>query len=377
MSVPEYVFMHRVEEFYDQLRAGRNLWKIDETLGYIDERGREIIKKWVQDERFPWQFGRGYSLLTQAPPLVSLIVDSDSDRQSGTFLGNYGSDGIDYEPDSITPQSYWQQNARLKTGTFMFVFLAPNADMLSAMYSLVERALYEGESPPVGEENIIHFNDYGISEMRYSGGDIRPDQTFVPTASWGRTLNVTCTYMHSWTGRIWGKNNYVFSINTGTVYAQDDKIQTNPVLVNGNPVLPTEILPILLSNTGIQLYGTTTNNTTSVVLTADSNPFALDNIVIVPQNKTLSFTISVNANANNGQYAGLWEFSGVIRRTTTAASTTIVGISNTSVVADTLFAPSYIDIYEDKSLGGLIISATGLSGTSIQWSARVEAQETE
>lgn len=377
MSVPEYVFMHRIEEFYDQLRAGRNLWKIDETLGYIDERGREIIKKWVQDERFPWQFGRGYTLLTQPPPIVSLIIDSDSDRPSGTFLGNYAAEGIDYEPDDITPQSYWQKNARLKTGTFMFVFTAPNADMLSAMYSLVERALYEGETPPVGEENIIHFNDYGISEMRYSGGDVRPDQTFVPTASWARTLNVTCTYMHSWTGRIWGKENYVFSIDTGTIYTDEGKLQNNPILIGSNPVLEIETFPIYLSNTGIQLRASTIDNSTSVVLTADGLPYSIANVLSVPKNTTISFSILVTANANGGQYAGLWEFSGLVKREITAATTVLLGITPPRVVADNIFTTAFIDVYEDRSLGALIIAATGLPSTSIQWSARVQEQETD
>lgn len=377
MSIPEYVFIHRIEEFYDQLRNGKNLWKIDETLGYIDERGREIIKKWIQDERYPWQFGRGYSLLTQAPPIVSLIVDSDSDRPSGTFLGNYAGEGIDYEPDGVTPRSYWLENARLKTGTFMFVFMAPNADMLSAMYTLVERALYEGETAPVNEPDILQFGDYGISELRYSGGDVRPDQSFVPTASWARTLSITCTYMHSWTGRIWGKENYVFSIDPGTVYSTDTLVQTNPPLIGNNPVLPTEVLPVYLSNTGIQLRASTSDSYNSVVLTADGQPYSIANVLSVPKNTTISFSILVTANANNGQYAGLWEFSGLVKREVTAATTVLLGITPPRVVADRIFSTAYIDVYEDRSLGALIIAATGVPSTSIQWSARVQEQETD
>ena len=369
--------MHRIEEFYDQLRNGKNLWKIDETLGYIDERGREIIKKWIQDERYPWQFGRGYSLLTQAPPIVSLIVDSDSDRPSGTFLGNYAGEGIDYEPDGVTPRSYWLENARLKTGTFMFVFMAPNADMLSAMYTLVERALYEGETAPVNEPDILQFGDYGISELRYSGGDVRPDQAFVPTASWARTLSVTCTYMHSWTGRIWGKENYVFSIDPGTVYSTDTLVQTNPPLIGNNPVLPTEVIPVYLSNTGIQLRASTSDSYNSVVLTADGQPYSIANVLSVPKNTTISFSILVTANANNGQYAGLWEFSGLVKREVTAATTALLGITPPRVVADRIFSTAYIDVYEDRSLGALIIAATGVPSTSIQWSARVQEQETD
>jgi len=215
MSVPEYVFKNRVIEFYNLLKSGQNLWKVDETLAFIDERGREMIKKWLQDDRYVWKIGSGYSVLTQPPPIISLVVDADSDRQH--ILGNYAGEGIGYEPDDLTPQEYWKESARLKTGTFRFVLMAPNADMLTAMYCLLERAMYEGETPPIGEENIITFSDYGIGELSYSGTDLRPDESYLPTSAFARTLSVSCTYLHTWTGRMYGKQGFALSIDVGNV----------------------------------------------------------------------------------------------------------------------------------------------------------------
>jgi hypothetical protein len=228
MSIPEYVFLNRLEEFYAMLKNGQNLWKIDETLNFIDEKGREMIKKWIQDDKYPWTIGRGYSVLTQNPPIISLVVDADRDREAGQMIGNYAGQGIGYEPDGITPQEYWVSSARLKTGTFRFVLMAPNADMLSAMYCLLERAMYEGETPPVGEENIITFSDYGIGELYYSGSDLRPDESYVPTSAFARTLSVTCTYEHNWSGRIYGKEGFALSVDVGNVIAYDDEIRHNP-----------------------------------------------------------------------------------------------------------------------------------------------------
>ena len=371
MSVPEYVFMHRIKEFYDELRSGRNLWKVDETLGFVDEKSRTMIKRWIQDPRFEWTFGKGYSVLQKEAPIISLVVDADADRNY--MLGNYASDGIIMDADAVTPQMYYAENARFKSGTFLIVMTAPNADMLTAMYCLVERALYEGESANLGEEHIIQFNDYNISELRYSGTDVRPDQNYIPLNTWARTLKINCTYIHTWQGRIYSKNGYAFTVDLGNIYAGDDLLQKNPEFIEGYPVLPTSQSQTYTPTPGVTLTASTVG-TTPVAFTADGQFPAADNILVVPANSTLVFDAAIGANIN-GTASAFWKFGGVVRRANALSSTTLVGITAYEVVADALFSSTYIDIDVDQSLGALKIQATGLPETSIDWSASVQFKE--
>lgn len=371
MSVPEYVFTHRIQEFYDELRSGRNLWKVDETLGFVDEKGRTMIKRWLQDPRYTWTFGRGFTILQQAPPIVSLVVDSDSDRSY--MLGNYSSQGIDYEPDLVTPQNAWTQNARLKTGSFLLVMTAPNADMLTAMYCLIERALYEGETANLGEENIIQFYDYGISELRYSGTDVRPDQSYIPTAAWARTLRINCMYQHTWTGRNYSDKGFVFSIDLGNIYAQDDLVSNSPVFVDGNPSTTSSTQTTFMNAPGINMFGQTIDDET-VILTTDSLAPSIDNVLVCLPNSALMFSVTVGANIV-GRSSAIWKFAGILRRYETADSTHLIGITTYDVVSDAVFERTYIDIDVDHTLGALQISATGDLTQVIKWEANIQAKE--
>ena len=362
MSIPEYVFIHRVQEFYDQLRFGKNLWKIDETLNFIDEKGREIVKRWIQDERYKWTLGRGYSVLTQPAPLISLVVDGDHDRPSGQVLGNYADDGISYNEEGVA-QEYWQQNVRLKTGTFMFVLIAPNSDMLNAMYCLLERALYEGESAPINEPGIISFENYGITELSYSGSDIRPDQNYAPTSTFARTLSVSCTYPHNWSGRIFGTDGYAFSIDFGDIYEDGTQDQQTPLSIVSND------LP------GVSLSAVSFGSTTPVIMTTNGNIPSIDNLLVVPENTALIFDATIGAVTTSGGAAGLWRFAGVIRRETTTYSTKLVGVTTPTVVADSQFAQTYVEVYENTSIGALMISVSGAPNIELYWNANVQTKE--
>ncbi len=214
MSLPEFVFHSRIVDFYERIRAGKNLQKLDEIFFYLDERSLSMTKKWIMDERFPWTIGKGWSLLSQTPPLVAMTLDSDNDRPGGQFLGDVaGEPSISYEPDGVTPQFYFETSGRLKTATYRFFLVAPNPDMISAMYAMVLRALMEGEQPPIDETHIIPYEEYGIGELHYSGSDISPNQSFLPNVIFARTLTVNCTYLSTWRGRSFGKSGFVSSID--------------------------------------------------------------------------------------------------------------------------------------------------------------------
>lgn len=375
MSVPEYVFLNRVREFYEELRSGKNLWKIDETLHFIDERGRSMLKRWVQDDRYQWTIGRGYTILAQPAPIISLISQGDSDRPGGYFVGNYASEGIGYEPDEITPNEYWSSSGRLKSGSFVFIVTAPNIDMLNAMYALLERALYEGESPPANEPDIICFNDYGIGEISYRGADVRPDQTYLPTNTFARTLSINCTYSQIWSGRIFGTDGFAFSVDLGNIYAYDDPLQINPPIVND--VAAIDILSPSSGATideGVTFFASTMSTEVPSVFTTDGAPQRIDNVFIVPPHTSIMFDAIIGAN-RAGSAAGFWKFSGIVRRDLSPSSTTLVGLTDPQVIADSIFETTYVDISADTVNGALIIAARGLEDQTITWKARIIAKE--
>jgi hypothetical protein len=241
------------------------------------------------------------------------------------------------------------------------------------MYCLIERAMYEGETANMGEENIIQFYNYGISELRYSGTDVRPDQSYIPTGTWARTLRINCTFQHHWTGRNYDKNGYVFSIDLGNVYAQDDLLQKNPEFVENAPAIQASRGTTFLNAPGINLIGKTTDSQT-VILTMDGLLPSLDNVLTVGQHTALMFSVSVGANII-GISSAIWKFAGIIRRYDSTASTHLIGITTYDVVADSVFEPTYIDIDVDTNMGALKISATGVSDYVIDWEANIQLKE--
>ena len=217
--MPEYALFNRVSDFYERIRAGKNLHKLDEIFYFLDEKSLEMTKRWIMDERFPWSIGKGWSLLSAQPPLVMMTMDAEQDRPGGQIIGNWAGDGVNGFTDSLgrfTPANAYEGYGRLMHATFNFFLVAPNADMISAMYLLTQRALLEGESPPNDESDIIPFDFYGIGELHYSGSDVRPDQNFLPNVAFGRSLSVSCTYLQQWRGKSFGKNGFISSIDVNS-----------------------------------------------------------------------------------------------------------------------------------------------------------------
>lgn len=217
MSLPEYVFFERVRNFYEELRTGKSIDKVDEVLYFLDAKSVEITKKWLTDERFPWNIGKGWSMLTQTPPVVAMTLDNEQDHPGGQFIGNYTGEYTEFDTAGEI-MSYSETYGRMKTGTINFFLLAPNADMITAMYLLVQRALVEGESPTINQPGMHSFEHYGISHLRYSGSDIRPDQNMLPSMMFARTLSVSCSYLNIWAGTKYGNTEgFITSIDLGTV----------------------------------------------------------------------------------------------------------------------------------------------------------------
>lgn len=219
MPMPEYVFHARIVDFYERMRSGKNLHKLDEVFYFLDEKSLTMTKKWLMDERFPWTIGKGWGLLTQTPPLVAMTLEAESDRDGGMAIGNISNyAGTVYEdtPEK-NPIMYFEEHGRLKNARFNFILVAPSSDMISAMYLLMIRALMEGESPPIDEPHIIPYESYGIGELHYSGSDIKPNNEFLPTVAFARTITVQCTYLQFYRGVSLGNNGFASSIDIGNV----------------------------------------------------------------------------------------------------------------------------------------------------------------
>jgi len=214
MSVAEYVFINRITDFYKRMRAGEFPEKLDEIFYFLDEKSKVMTKKWLMDERFEWTIGKGWSLLTQTPPIVAQTMDIESDRQQ--VLGNYMGQDTSYDSKGVETAHY-DVHGRIKTARFNFFLVAPNSDMITAMYLVLQRALAEGETPTSNEPYIIPYEQMGITDLSYSGGDLRPDQNFLPNVAFARTLSVTCSYIHQWRGSSFGKYGFASSIELGTV----------------------------------------------------------------------------------------------------------------------------------------------------------------
>jgi len=128
-------------------------------------------------------------------------------------------------------------------------------------------------------------------------------------------------------------------------------------------------------NEGVFLRGKT-QGTGSTFLTTGGDTFEkLCNTFVIGSNTALIFDVSIGAVTTSGSAAGLWRFSGVIRRETTTYSTKLVGVTPPAVIADPQFAATYVEVYEDISIGALMISVSGTPNIELYWNANFRIKE--
>lgn len=95
--------------------------------------------------------------------------------------------------------------------------------------------------------------------------------------------------------------------------------------------------------------------------------------LVLPSNSAWTFDILVTARNTGAAQAAGYRFVGVIRRTVTAASTTLVGSSKTVIAEDN--AAWDANIVADTTNGALQITVTGVAATTIDWVAVVKTAE--
>ena len=131
------------------------------------------------------------------------------------------------------------------------------------------------------------------------------------------------------------------------------------------------------------LRGATADAATAKILTADALTASTSNTVVLRNNVVYSYRIElvassavVGSGSVYGTWGGNWSLSGLIRRTATAATTTLIGTpSVTAANIDTAISTCAVTLTANVTLGGLAITVTGVAATNIRWVAVVTTTE--
>ena len=127
---------------------------------------------------------------------------------------------------------------------------------------------------------------------------------------------------------------------------------------------------------GLLVLGAQTTNATATALTCDSGAAGSTNQVILPNNSAYLFKATVISNVTGGGNTSGWKLEGVIKRGANAASTAIVGLVTTTLLAQDAGAATWaIAATADTTNGGLRITFTGQASTTIRTVCKVETTE--
>ncbi len=122
------------------------------------------------------------------------------------------------------------------------------------------------------------------------------------------------------------------------------------------------------------LYGDTSSSTPTT-LKSDGNAPRSTNQLVLPNSSAYYCRIRVIARNTSTHNAIAWAGSALVRRGTSAASTTLIGSSLISEFGDTSMASCSVALYVDTALGSLAIEVAGLTSTVIRWAAQIETVE--
>jgi hypothetical protein len=130
------------------------------------------------------------------------------------------------------------------------------------------------------------------------------------------------------------------------------------------------------AQTQIVTFGTQTTDATATALTSTNSAASTTNQVILPNNSAYLFKATVISNVTGGGNTSAWKLEGAIKRGANAASTTIVGLVTTTLLAQDAGAATWaIAATADTTNGGLRITFTGQASTTIRTVAKLETTE--
>jgi hypothetical protein len=148
----------------------------------------------------------------------------------------------------------------------------------------------------------------------------------------------------------------------------------------GNVSFPASNVPIAqsggASQSALLVLGRQTTDATATALTSDTSAAGTTNQVILPNNSAYLFKATVISNVTGGGNTSAWKLEGAIKRGANAASTTIVGLVTTTLLAQDAGAATWaIAATADTTNGGLRITFTGQASTTIRTVAKLETTE--
>ena len=131
-----------------------------------------------------------------------------------------------------------------------------------------------------------------------------------------------------------------------------------------------------INQTSILVLARQTTDATATALASDSSAAGTTNQVILPNNSAYLFKATVISAVTGGGNTSGWKLEGVIKRGANAASTTIVGLVTTTLLAQDAGAATWaIAATADTTNGGLRITFTGQASTTIRTVCKVETTE--
>jgi hypothetical protein len=148
----------------------------------------------------------------------------------------------------------------------------------------------------------------------------------------------------------------------------------------GNTVFAASQTPVS-ATLGVQqaallVLGAQTTDATATALTSSAAAAGTTNQVILPNNSAYLFKATVISNVTGGGNTSAWKLEGAIKRGANAASTTIVGLVTTTLLAQDAGAATWaIAATADTTNGGLRITFTGQASTTIRTVCKVETTE--
>jgi hypothetical protein len=149
--------------------------------------------------------------------------------------------------------------------------------------------------------------------------------------------------------------------------------------INGNIALSPAVAPISFnsgnSQIGLLVLARQTTDATATALTSDGAAASGTNQVILPNNSAYFFTGEVISGVTGGGNTKGWTIEGVIKRGANAASTTLVGVTVTSMYADVGAATWTIAVTADTTNGGLRVTFTGQASTTIRTVCQIRTTE--
>jgi hypothetical protein len=149
-------------------------------------------------------------------------------------------------------------------------------------------------------------------------------------------------------------------------------IVSNTVIPAANPLNSVQGA----SQSAVLVLGRQTTDATATVLTSDTSAASGTNQVILPNNSAYLFKATVISGVTGGGNTSAWKLEGAIKRGANAASTAIVGTITTTLLAQDAGASGWvIAATADTTNGGLAITFTGQSSTTIRTVCKVETTE--